>query len=247
MPRGKLKKSVPPPPPPEEEEILSKDEIDQMVYRTIQYGDIYRLKSFISNLDPDSVYISGSVTRHNSHYVHEKTTSFELEADWRGATKGGEDLTPEEQEMGDTLLNTAQEDIQALIVQINKAIYKSLEKDYEWQNADEQVDENIRANEYEFDEDGNRVVDGPLQFDQLGDDAKKRARDWFREGSAQDDWYESTVDDWKQFLSDMGFDDPEVSFSGFGSQGDGASFISTFDLDKFTAALTNPEMLQRIR
>lgn len=33
-------------------------------------------------------------------------------------------------------------------------IYSQLEKDYEWRMADEQVDDNIRANEYEFDENG---------------------------------------------------------------------------------------------
>jgi hypothetical protein len=35
-------------------------------------------------------------------------------------------------------------------------IYSQLEKEYEWQNADEQVDDTIRANAYEFDEDGAR-------------------------------------------------------------------------------------------
>ena len=33
-------------------------------------------------------------------------------------------------------------------------IYRSLEKEYDYQNADEQVGEAIRANEYEFDEEG---------------------------------------------------------------------------------------------
>ena len=36
----------------------------------------------------------------------------------------------------------------------NHWIYKQLESEYEWQTADEQVDESIRANEYEFTEDG---------------------------------------------------------------------------------------------
>lgn len=33
-------------------------------------------------------------------------------------------------------------------------IYKQLEKAYDWENSDENVDESIRANEYQFDEDG---------------------------------------------------------------------------------------------
>lgn len=35
-------------------------------------------------------------------------------------------------------------------------IYKQLNNEYDYQNSDEQVDESIRANEYEFDEDGKR-------------------------------------------------------------------------------------------
>lgn len=36
----------------------------------------------------------------------------------------------------------------------NHWIYKSLEKEYEWLNADEQVNESIRCNKYEFTEEG---------------------------------------------------------------------------------------------
>lgn len=36
-------------------------------------------------------------------------------------------------------------------------VYRGLELEYEYQSADEQVDETIRVNEYEFDEDGDRV------------------------------------------------------------------------------------------
>lgn len=36
-------------------------------------------------------------------------------------------------------------------------IYRQLEKEYDWLNSDEQVDESITANEYEFDEDGKRI------------------------------------------------------------------------------------------
>jgi hypothetical protein len=35
-------------------------------------------------------------------------------------------------------------------------IYKQLEKEWDYQNSDEQVEESIRANEYEFLEDGVR-------------------------------------------------------------------------------------------
>jgi hypothetical protein len=35
-------------------------------------------------------------------------------------------------------------------------VYRRLEAEYNWLQADEQVDESIRCNEYTFDEDGNR-------------------------------------------------------------------------------------------
>lgn len=36
-------------------------------------------------------------------------------------------------------------------------IYKQLEADYDWRNADEQIDEDIRTNEYEFTAEGRRA------------------------------------------------------------------------------------------
>jgi len=218
-----------------------------MVMRTMSYGDVYQLYAFVSKLDQESLYISGSVTRHNHHYVHEKTTDFETEIDFRGATKNGEELTPEEHNMGDTLVNKAVEDIQNLVVRINKAIYKSLEKEYEWQTADEQIDEMIRSNEYEFDEDGDWDQGGEFHFDDLQPVAKEKARNWAREGLFGSDWYNLVIEDWQQFLSDIGFDDSEIAFSGFSSQGDGASFTcKSFDLTKFVQFLSNPELMQRI-
>ena len=40
----------------------------------------------------------------------------------------------------------------------NRWIYTSLRDEYEYLTADEQVDESIRENEYEFTEDGNRYI-----------------------------------------------------------------------------------------
>jgi hypothetical protein len=40
------------------------------------------------------------------------------------------------------------------------------------------------------------------------------------------DWYEFTIDDWKERLAEMGFENSDILFSGFWSPGDGASFTS---------------------
>jgi hypothetical protein len=39
-------------------------------------------------------------------------------------------------------------------------------------------------------------------------------------------WHECTIDDWKEKLESLGYSDPEIQYSGFWSQGDGASFTS---------------------
>ena len=41
------------------------------------------------------------------------------------------------------------------------------------------------------------------------------------------DWWDCTYDDWKSKLEALGYDDPDIEFSGFWSQGDGASFTAS--------------------
>lgn len=43
------------------------------------------------------------------------------------------------------------------LTDFNSWIFKSLEKEYEYLMSDESVDESIKANEYEFTEDGERA------------------------------------------------------------------------------------------
>lgn len=56
----------------------------------------------------------------------------------------------------------------------------------------------------------------------LKDAAIEANRDW--NVSYGPEWAESTIDDWKEKLEALGFSDPVISYSGFWSQGDGASF-----------------------
>jgi len=64
-------------------------------------------------------------------------------------------------------------------------------------------------------------------FDELGDDAKQKAREWYREGAFDHEWYDCTMDDAKECLKHCGFDIGDIRFSGFWSQGDGACFDNT--------------------
>lgn len=64
--------------------------------------------------------------------------------------------------------------------------------------------------------------------------AVERARNWLREGATDHDWYEHTQETWATALGQLGFMEAEIAFSGFWSQGDGASFTCKQGVDKNT-------------
>lgn len=77
---------------------------------------------------------------HRGNSVHEHSVSIDVECDHCAMTD--DDTSPA---IGDALRD------------VMRWIYKALEMEYEYQNSNEVVDENIEANEYEFDENGRRV------------------------------------------------------------------------------------------
>ena len=67
------------------------------------------------------------------------------------------------------------------------------------------------------------------QFDELSDEAKEKAREWYRQGNCDDSfWSECTIDAAKEIGKLLGMDIDKVYFSGFWSQGDGACFEGTW-------------------
>lgn len=89
---------------------------------------------------------SFSVT-HRGHYSHEFCTEFNVslgeDAD------NNEEVSPEQwKEASDSLIETARDYM--------RWIYKQLEKEYEYQNSDECIDENLTGNSYTFLESGKR-------------------------------------------------------------------------------------------
>ena len=90
-----------------------------------------------------------------------------------------------------------------------------------------------------------------FQFDELTDSAKRKARDWYREASAGDDFgAECVYEDAAQCAEIMGIDlrtrqaklmnggtrmDPCIYYSGFWSQGDGACFEGSYEYAKGAA------------
>lgn len=61
-------------------------------------------------------------------------------------------------------------------------------------------------------------------FSELREDVKEIVIQKYRETQLDYDWYQCVIDDWTVFLEAYGFDNPKIAFSGFWSQGDGASF-----------------------
>lgn len=71
------------------------------------------------------------------------------------------------------------------------------------------------------------------QFDELNEEAKEKARAWFREGNQNDSFYaESVIDDAKEIGKLMGIAIDHVYYSGFWSQGDGACFEGSYAYKK---------------
>jgi hypothetical protein len=68
-----------------------------------------------------------------------------------------------------------------------------------------------------------------FKYDELSDSAKQRARDWYIEGMDYEWWqgvYDMAIEDGKE----KGFYIDKIAFSGFHSQGDGASWSGFVDV-----------------
>ncbi len=82
-----------------------------------------------------------------------------------------------------------------------------------------------------------------FKYEELGDSAKAAARAWYRIGDLEYEWYSWVYDDFVKVCGMLGIEltyrpvtlvggsirqDPQIYFSGFSSQGDGACFIGRY-------------------
>lgn len=76
-------------------------------------------------------------------------------------------------------------------------------------------------------------------FAELSEKAKEKAIEECRDINVDfDGWHELLIDEWKKKLEALGFENPEISYSGFWSQGDGASFTcDNIDILKWMKAM----------
>jgi hypothetical protein len=87
-------------------------------------------------------------------------------------------------------------------------------------------------------EEGELTVDEDIAPDKRAVD---KAREWLREGALDYEWWDTSYDMWKEALEQIGFSEPDISFSGFCSQGDGASFTcKSVDIEPLLDFLCTP-------
>lgn len=246
------KKAVPPstPEPVQAEPLMNPDEMTQFVMTGLKYGHLANMLHLIEKYDCD---VSGRVRRTSSHYVHYNTIEFTWEVDVYDSNT----VPPEDYALIGKLADKIQDEVDNEIKEISKKIYRALESAYEWSVSDEAVADNIIGNEYTFNQDGERADEGDdeddgeglFQYDQLSDAAKQKAREWYLEGDLNDESYsEPILEEWKRELENIGFGDPDISYSGFWSQGDGASFTcNSFDFKKYAHFFMSGDNTERSR
>lgn len=72
------------------------------------------------------------------------------------------------------------------------------------------------------------------QFDELNEETKKKVLENFRHINTEHEWYEPVYEGFEEIASEYGIEVEDMSFSGFYSQGDGASFEGKIsDFKKF--------------
>ena len=103
----------------------------------------------IARLRPDA----GMLVDHSGRYSHEHCTSFSVDCE-SPLYQDGKRRSKEQWAAIDARDAAIEERIIECSRDAMRWIYRALKREWEYQNADAQVDENIRANEYEFTEEG---------------------------------------------------------------------------------------------
>lgn len=76
------------------------------------------------------------------------------------------------------------------------------------------------------------------QFDELSDEAKENAIEKLRDINVNyPDWDDYLIDNWQEALEKIGFQNAKIEYSGFWSQGDGASFTADINSEKIFSSM----------
>lgn len=101
---------------------------------------VFQIASALQQVQRQNFYQLTATTKHRGHYYHSYCMDVEV------SRKDDKPVSRDDEETVKTLLRDYAD-----------WIYRHLERECEYQNSDEVVDENIIANEYDFDEDGKRA------------------------------------------------------------------------------------------
>lgn len=84
------------------------------------------------------------------------------------------------------------------------------------------------------------------KFEEWDEPTQKKILDKHRDINVEyNDWYDCEFEFWKEKLNGLGFEEVEIAFSGFWSQGDGASFTGKVNIIKWIE-VNNPTKFKRL-
>lgn len=85
-------------------------------------------------------------------------------------------------------------------------------------------------------------------FDELPEKVREKVIEKLSDINVDYEWYDYIYEQWVEKLAELGYPDAKIQFSGFYSQGDGASFVSGIDsnilVNRF---ITNTELKELIK
>ena len=102
--------------------------------------ELHRIAKALQDVQARHFYKLTATSTHRGHYNHSGCMDIEVEHD-----------DDRYRDIGD-----AEDEVKGALRDFADWIYERLEDEHDWLTSDEQVDESIIANEYTFDEDGNR-------------------------------------------------------------------------------------------
>ena len=114
----------------------AKDSVKKVIEYAPQDTELHRIVKALFNLQKPNFYRLQASVKHSGHYSHAFCTSI--------------DVSP------DDITDSTSEELKEILRDYMHWIYRQLEKEYEYQMSDEQIDDTIKANEYTFEEDGTR-------------------------------------------------------------------------------------------
>ena len=126
--------------------------VDKLKEYAPQDKELHRIVDGLAELAKE--YPDGYFTvKQRGYYLHSGCTSFDVEL----LCEQEEESEYGSPEYKALLVKLGEDTLIELARDYMNWIYRTLEKEWDYQNADEQVDESIRINEYEFFQDGTRA------------------------------------------------------------------------------------------